>query len=514
MKKKRWKSLVHNGVAFPPEYEYKGINIKIKGKEQTINVNAEEMIYAWAKKKDTPYIQDKIFQQNFLKSLLPILPKEYRKIKYIDLNFSNFYELVEGEKREKENLTKENKKEIAKERKEKREILKKKYGYAKIDEIEVEVSNWMIEPPGLYMGRGQHPLRGTWKNRVYSKDVTLNLSKNVSKPEGKWKKVSDNTSMWLAKWSDKTDPEKQKYVWPSESSFLRQQQDQEKYNKSVMLEKKIRKIKRVIQKTLASKTQIERKIATVCYLIDILALRVGDEKDEDETDTVGATTLRIEHVKIKKESIEFKFLGKDSVVWHKKLENPPKQIIKNFNEFIQNKKSDDLIFDNITSEKVNKFFKKIMLGLSAKVFRTYIASKIVKEYLDNESNDKQEDYVKLFHAKKANLEAAKKCNHKRQPPKNWENSILKREMKLKELINLKLPKTGKAKQKRKQRIEKYKLQLEFAKNTLEYNLNTSLKSYIDPRIYYKWSSKVNLYWEKIYPKTLQKKFKWVDSKKR
>ena len=39
MKKKRWKSLVHNGVAFPPEYEYKGINIKIKGKEQTINVN-------------------------------------------------------------------------------------------------------------------------------------------------------------------------------------------------------------------------------------------------------------------------------------------------------------------------------------------------------------------------------------------------------------------------------------------------------------------------------------------
>ena len=26
-------------------------------------------------------------------------------------------------------------------------------------------------------------------------------------------------------------------------------------------------------------------------------MRVGDEKDEDEADTVGATTLRVEHVK-------------------------------------------------------------------------------------------------------------------------------------------------------------------------------------------------------------------------
>ena len=33
-------------------------------------------------------------------------------------------------------------------------------------------------------------------------------------------------------------------------------------------------------------------VATACYLIYITAMRVGDEKDPEEADTVGATTLR------------------------------------------------------------------------------------------------------------------------------------------------------------------------------------------------------------------------------
>jgi len=33
-------------------------------------------------------------------------------------------------------------------------------------------------------------------------------------------------------------------------------------------------------------------------LIDRLALRVGNEKSEDEADTVGCCSLRVEHVKL------------------------------------------------------------------------------------------------------------------------------------------------------------------------------------------------------------------------
>ena len=30
--------------------------------------------------------------------------------------------------------------------------------------------------PGIFIGRGEHPLRGKWKPRVTAKDVTLNLA--------------------------------------------------------------------------------------------------------------------------------------------------------------------------------------------------------------------------------------------------------------------------------------------------------------------------------------------------
>jgi len=53
-------------------------------------------------------------------------------------------------------------------------------------------------------------------------------------------------------------------------------------------------------------------------------MRVGDEKDPDEADTVGAITLRAEHVRIEGNQLNFHFLGKDSVEWDKTLPAPPK----------------------------------------------------------------------------------------------------------------------------------------------------------------------------------------------
>ena len=45
----------------------------------------------------------------------------------------------------------------------------------------------------------------------------------------------------------------------------------------------------------------------------------------DEADTVGATTLRPEHVTLHTDgTAEFRFLGKDSVLWHKEIELPPR----------------------------------------------------------------------------------------------------------------------------------------------------------------------------------------------
>lgn len=55
------------------------------------------------------------------------------------------------------------------------------------------------------------------------------------------------------------------------------------------------------------------------------------------------------------------------------------------------------------------------------------------------------------------------------------------------------------------RIDKTKLDIELANKTKEYNLGTSLKSYIDPRVYVEWAAKVDFNLEKLYSKTLRKK---------
>ncbi|MFI5421311.1 MAG: hypothetical protein ACHQ1H_10130, partial [Nitrososphaerales archaeon] len=251
------------------------------------------------------------------------------------------------------------------------------------------------------------------------------------------------------------------------------------------------------------------------FLIDKLAMRVGDEKDEDEADTVGASTLRVEHLKFRENAVDFDFFGKDYVRWQKTLEIEPKDraAIENLKAFTEGKKPDDLIFDGITSRHVNEFFSRGSPGLTAKVFRTYHATSIVKSYLKkhNDFPEGTPEFDKLFQAKLANLEAAVRCNHKRTPPKSFEQSLQKKEDSLKELRNLQ-GKTDKQKAKLLERIAKMEKQIELTKITQDYNLNTSLRNYIDPRVYKTWANRVGLNWKLLYTSTLQKKMAWVDGK--
>ncbi|MDW7977384.1 MAG: hypothetical protein RMH74_01110 [Candidatus Caldarchaeum sp.] len=66
----KWRTLVHNGVAVPPPYQPKGLSILIRGEKDRLSPLQEEMAYAWALKKDTTYVQDPVFQKNFLQDFL------------------------------------------------------------------------------------------------------------------------------------------------------------------------------------------------------------------------------------------------------------------------------------------------------------------------------------------------------------------------------------------------------------------------------------------------------------
>src|SRR5919206_1058101 len=98
----KWTTLEHRGVAFPPEYSPRGISILIAGEKLSLNQEQEELVYAWAKKKDTHYVRDPIFQSNYLSDLKKLLPEKYRNITINDIDFSSAYRLAEQEKQIKE----------------------------------------------------------------------------------------------------------------------------------------------------------------------------------------------------------------------------------------------------------------------------------------------------------------------------------------------------------------------------------------------------------------------------
>jgi DNA topoisomerase-1 len=509
-----WTTLRHNGVAFVPPYQPQGLRLKLKSRRFPLGPLAEEMAYSWAKKKDTPYVKDSIYAENFWRDFSRQLPSELGTASLADLDFEEFNNRVEDEKRQKERLSKEEKRSLAAGRKKAKEALKEKYGFAFIDGQKVEIQNWVVEPSGIFQGRGNHPMRGRWKTRTEERDLTLNLDSKAPIPAGNWGKIVHEPScMWLASWVDGLSG-KVKYVWPHESSFLAQEKNKSKYDKASKLNQSLGRIRKKIEAGLASRDQQVRKITTVCYLIDRLCMRVGDEKDEDEADTVGATTLRVEHVNLKDGEVSFDFLGKDSVRWLKVIPDVEPNVMNNLREFTRGKKPDELIFDGVTSSKVNSYLGGIVPGLTAKVFRTYHATNIVRDFLSSVETKVDRDDLEsgLYFAKMANLQAAILCNHKRTPPKSWDESLRKKEEKVKELRAIH-PVTAKQADAHTKRLHKAELSLKTAKLTRDYNLNTSLKNYIDPRIYKAWAAHLGFDWQTLYPKTMQRKFGWADKSK-
>ncbi len=535
------KSLKHKGI-FVPIYEPKGFSITINNHKIELKEKSEQMAVAWVRKSlSTVSPPDNVFKKNFMKEFLAQLKAEYPSDTFLDdfiskylesfdnqsltqnndycqpneISFKEIEDRITKDKVEKEALTKEVKKQRAEERKASRLKLKENYGYAEVDGQKLEIANWTSEPSCLFAGRGDHPQRGKWKEGPSQKDIILNLPKDekgnllVDRPPGNWKDIVwEPKKMYVAKWQDKLTG-KIKYVWFSDTAFLKQNREKEKFQKAETLGKQIKTIEQHILKNLDSKDDARRKVATVSWLILVPNMRVGDEKDPDEADTVGAITLRAEHIKIEGDTIHFDFLGKDSVRWIKNVKAPP-EVIRNIQHYMQTSK--EYLFEGVDSKKVSRFLSEKMPKLTAKVFRTWRCTKTVREELERSGVVKEDpDYKKMYAAKMANFKVAEVANHKKKISPTFDQRLAKKEENLKSLEVQLLAKkaAGKKTESLQTRIEKTKLDLELTKLTKEYNLGTSLKSYIDPTAYVKWAKKVKFDIEKFYPKTLRNKFSWA-----
>jgi DNA topoisomerase-1 len=221
---------------------------------------------------------------------------------------------------------------------------------------------------------------GKLKKRIRPCDITINIGKEAPIPEcpipgERWKEVKhDNTVTWLAFWSDPINPKEFKYVFLAASSSLKGQSDKEKYEKARKLHNHIGSIRAAYTKDFNNKDVTKRQIAVATYLIDKLALRAGNEKDDDEADTVGCCTLKVGNVEcIPPNKLKFDFLGKDSIQYVNTVEVEP-LVYKAIGQFQAGKSKTDDLFDELDTSKLNTHLKELMAGLTAKVFRTYNAS--------------------------------------------------------------------------------------------------------------------------------------------
>ncbi|RZF33097.1 hypothetical protein LSTR_LSTR009826 [Laodelphax striatellus] len=502
----RWNFLEHKGPVFAPANKQLPSSVKFyyKGKEMKLSQDAEEVATFYARMLEHDYTTKEAFNKNFFHDWRKEMTSHEREV-ITDLSacdFKKMHAYFVQKSEERKAMSKEEKKAI----KEQNEELVKKYGFCMIDGHKEKIGNFRIEPPGLFRGRGEHPKMGKLKRRVVAEDIIINCSKDSKIPKApdghKWKEVRhDNTVTWLASWTENVQGQV-KYIMLNPSSKLKGEKDWQKYETARKLAKSIDKIRADYIEDWKSKEMRIRQRA--------LALRAGNEKDEDQADTVGCCSLRVEHIKLlpecngKEYVVVFDFLGKDSIRYYNEVP-VEKRVFKNLQLFMENKKEGDDLFDRLNTMILNKHLNELMDGLSAKILAY----------------------------NRANRAVAILCNHQRSVPKSHETSMTKLKEKIiqkKEAIKemerhlkdcKREAKDGSAKSrmavdKTKKSLERLRdqlMKLEVQETDREENktiaLGTSKLNYLDPRISVAWCKKFNVPIEKIYNKTQRDKFRWA-----
>lgn len=442
----KWETLQHSGVVFPPPYQPLPKNVKMKydGMPVTMHPDAEEVAsFFGGMLNSTHNVENPVFQRNFFTDFKEILKKTGGAIdpqgnkvavkEFSKCDFKPIFEYYDAQREAKKASSKEEKKKL-KEEKDKAEA---PFTHCIWDGKKQKVGNFRVEPPGLFRGRGEHPKTGKVKTRVQPEQITINIGKEATvppPPEGhKWKEVKhDRAGTWLAMWQENVNGNF-KYVMLAANSDIKGRSDFEKFEKARRLKGCIADIRAKYRKDLKAEMMVDRQKATAMYLIDQFALRAGNEKGDDEADTVGCCSLKYENVTLMEpDKVLFDFLGKDSIRFHEEF-TVDKQVFKNLKLFKKApKKEGDEIFDRLTTTQLNKHLSSQMPGLTAKVFRTYNASYTMAQVLKEiKAGGTVIEKVKDYN--EANRKVAILCNHKRTVAAGHGAQMEKMEDKLKGL---------------------------------------------------------------------------------
>merc|ERR1719431_1466606 len=539
----KWRSLEHKGPQLAPEYERlpKSVRFWYGGQVMKLSEETEECAGFYGRMLDHDYTTKEVFNKNFFKDWRKTMTASEKET-IRELSKCDFSEINEHFKKVSEER-KSRSKDEKKAEKENNERIVEEYGFCMMDGHKERIGNFRIEPPGLFRGRGEHPKQGMIKRRTMPEDVIINCSKDSNVPQPphgrKWKKVqNDNAVTWLASWTENVQGQT-KYVMLNPSSKLKGEKDWQKYEKARKLKDKIDTIRSDYMEDMKSKEMRVRQRAVALYFIDKLALRAGNEKDEDQADTVGCCSLRFEHVELMEESngkqcvVAFDFLGKDSIRYYNEVP-VEKRVFKNLGLFMDNKAPGDDLFDRLNTTIMNKHLSDIMPGLTAKVFRTYNASITLQLQLQKLTNEEDPVQAKLLSYNRANRAVAILCNHQRAVPKTHDKSMENLQGKIeakqdaikeaqKQVKSAKkatknggnsadkaiLEKKKKTLERLLEQLEKLEIQRTDKDENKTIALGTSKLNYLDPRISVAWCKKHEVPIEKVYNKTQREKFRWA-----
>jgi hypothetical protein len=122
--------------------------------------------------------------------------------------------------------------------------------------------------------------------------------------------------------------------------------------------------------------------ATVAKLVDETAMRIGGGRTEKDTGSVGASTIRVEHVKETPGGLHIRFQGKSDQKWSVDVKDAT--TVKNIKEFMAGKKKGDRVF-HTDCDIVNKYLRdrtRNIGGITAKDFRTFHGGRVMLESLE------------------------------------------------------------------------------------------------------------------------------------
>lgn|SRR5574344_27043 len=553
----KFKTLTHYGPLFPKEFEPKGLSVN----NVKLSPLAEEMLYAYAQKIETEYIKSDVFNKNFYSCFSKELPRELKSLSFPD-DFlpviKNIRKYQVEQKEKKDEWNKAHKKEIEQQKKE----IKEKYGYAMLNGEKQPIGSYMIEGPSIFIARGNSPILGLWKYRTQPEDVVINYVGDKSgipqPPEGHhWKEVvSDTNAMHTVVYSENIGNKttKIKEIRFGNASTVKADADKKKFNKAVKLLQHMDEMTKYIQDNLTNTDKLVSECALISWLLQTTGIRIGNERDEEiqAADVVGASTLKKENIWAENGKLYLHFIGKDSIEFKNEYDIP-KYIESAITKLRKSKKDGDNVF-TATSSDVNNFLGKCVEGCTPKLWRTAIATKLLVDALKSQKIKKGWSTSEKLHAfDLANLEVAKKLNHKKNVSKNFGAQVSKmnetlesKESKYKELeskakkdiaeiddkiktaqsvwsgkeledavkrLNSKKKAIKSKLDKSAEKIEETKTKMEFKQQTGDIALGTSKANYASPQIVYSFCSKYDVPIDKIYSKTLQEKFKWASDTK-